>query len=128
MTRLLNTFICLIVFTFGFVGLAIAAQSPAPNPVPLPPEQAPFWITWLTGILGSFPEINAWIVAILGALMGICRALSELFVFIAGKTASKKDDKISGVLSRVSLWLTTVFGWFSVGTPKKIVDKKDSAK
>jgi len=95
------------------------------DPVPLPPEEAPWWTGGLKTLLGTFPEINAWLVAVLVFFNGLSRVLAEGLMFVAQKTDTKKDDRWASILQRVSLWFATLLGWFSLGTPKKLTDKKD---
>jgi hypothetical protein len=88
-----------------------------------PEIQKPFWFDILNGILGQFPQINAWLVAIFIFLLGFFRALSELLGFIALKTESKKDDAILGKVNLILWWLTHISGWFGAGYPKVIENK-----
>lgn len=109
----------------GVVDAVVTAVGPVADAsvIPAPPEQLPWWGSGLQTLLGNFPEVNGWLIAVLAFLMVGLRAASELFAFIASKTESKTDDKWAANIARLSWWAASLFGWFGGGKSKKLEDK-----
>lgn len=87
--------------------------------MPAPPEEAPTWVNMLADLLGSFPDINGWLIAILMFLSFGLRGAAELLGFIAEKTETEKDNKAAAYMHKISLWASTLLGWFGGGKPKR---------
>lgn len=61
------------------------------------------------------------LVPMLIALMLLCRALSEVLHIVAAKTATKADDQVAAVISRIAKLLGNVLGHAGIGMPKAMV-------
>jgi hypothetical protein len=80
----------------------------------------------LCQVMGNFPELNAWLIAIFTFLGLTLRAAAELLGF-ASKALSKSDNGWTQRLGDWALWCSSVVGWFGGGTPKAVLEKKVEA-
>ena len=120
------TLILLIAMSMIFFS-AIGMGNPINYPQPTELTK-PWWIDMVAGSLGQFPEINGWLMAIMGFLSIILRATAEILGFIAKKTADKKDDKIYKTINDASFYTGQVVGWFGGGKPRQIEKAKEVRK
>lgn len=116
-----GSIIWMIALWFVMAGTGMA-DDPA-HMIPAPPDQLPWWISGLRGVLDKLPEINAWLFAVLMFLMVFLRGLSELLAFIAEKTENKSDDKWAAIVAKLSWWASAAVGWFGGGKSKKLIEK-----
>ena len=113
----------LLLLTIGLMacGTLFAQEAGA---MPPPPGDAPFWLKLVAKLIGSIPEVNLWLAAVIALGMGICRALGEFLAWLAPRTDTDVDDKLKGCLSWVLLWLSAIVGWFGLGSPRQLAKKK----
>jgi len=109
-------------FIFFLLGVAAFASNMFAAPVTL--EDAPWWIAILRDLIEIFPSYSAWLIVILGGLTLIFTGLAKIFEFIHSKTATKTDDKIYEILTKILYWLTKISGWLGGGTPKLILEEE----
>lgn len=88
--------------------------------IPAPPEVMPWWFGMATDLMGQFPDVNGWLIAVMMFLSVVLRASAELMGFIANKTASKADDQAHGVLTKAAAWTASLLGWFGGGKPAQV--------
>ena len=74
--------------------------------------------------LKSFPEINAWLIAIFTAIGLILRAVADLLAFIGSKVEKKAVGEWGIRFNSYALWAAQIIGWFGGGTPKAVLEKK----
>jgi hypothetical protein len=84
----------------------------------------PWWVESLQSMIGSFPEFNAWLIAILAFSSVFLRGLSELMAFIAAKTETKSDDKWAEIIAKGAWGSAALFGWFGGGKSKKLIERQ----
>jgi len=102
--------LCLI----GFVAVTAVAVCNLPDP----PVSQPWWVMTVSLLLDRFPSVDAWFIALYLFLSGMLRAISELIIFIASKTETKKDDEAAASLVQVLKWIGAITGWFGLGNQK----------
>lgn len=102
-----------MIIILGMVSAVALGQDPAPVA-----DVPPWYVTALAPLLGAFPEINGWFVAVALALMSFLRGLAEALAFIAAKTPSTKDDELAAKAKSALAMLAKIVGWFGVGSPK----------
>lgn len=88
------------------------------------PTMSPWWVEQLQLFIGSFPELNAWLIAILAFSSVFLRVLSEFLAFIASKTETKSDDKWAEIVAKGAWGAAALFGWFGGGKSKKLVERQ----
>ncbi len=103
------------------------ASTDLASKIPEPPENAPWWLSMVTDLMGNFPDVNGWLIAVLLFLSVGLRATAELLGFIALKTDTDKDDKAAATLAKAALWSGSLLGWFGGGKPKTVEKAKEKA-
>lgn len=130
-------FIVLSVFAYPVASI-IAADMPieaAADPqvqvmalaenLPAPPAEAPWWFGLVTEMMGNFPEVNGWLLAVMVFMSVVLRATADLLGFVSVKTQGKGDDKAYQLVSKAALWAGVVLGWFGGGKSKLIEKAKE---
>lgn len=77
----------------------------------------------LCQVMGNFPEINAWIIAVFTFIGLMLRASADLLGFVS-KQLKKSDNGWAQRLGDYAVYCASVVGWFGGGTPKVVLDKK----
>ena len=70
--------------------------------------------------MGSFPDINGWLIATLAFVSAALRAVSEFLLFIHDKTETDLDDKALAKVNGLIKKLASLSGWFGAGKSKKL--------
>lgn len=106
-----------IVFVSCIYGIACSPQ------MLLAATMAPICTTAICQVMGNFPDINAWLIAIFTFLGLLLRASADLLGF-ASKALAKSDSGWGQRLSDLALFCSKVVGWFGGGVPKVVLENK----
>lgn len=79
-----------------------------------------FWCT----LLGNFPELGAWAIAIFTFLSVVLRATAELVLFVSKKLDHEKTGEWGKRISSWGKWAGQLLGWFGAGVPKAVLEEK----
>jgi hypothetical protein len=90
------------------------------------PVVAPVCSGLLCQIMGGFPELNAWLIAIFTFIGIVLRASAELIAFVS-LHLKKSDNGWSQKLGALALRCAAIVGWFGGGTPKLVLQAKIDA-
>lgn len=115
MTKLLALF-ALVALVFNST-IAMAADLPA---------AANACSGMLCQVMGNFPDVNAWLIAIFTFLGLMLRVSADLLGFASTKLG-KSDSGWAQRLSDWALFCASVVGWFGGGTPKAVLQAKVEA-
>ncbi len=83
---------------------------------------------FLCSILGKFPEISGWVIALFTMIGLILRAVAEFLGFLATQLKSAGASSWAVKLGSFSEWCAQIIGWFGGGTPSIVLDKKVAKK
>lgn len=114
-SRFIAMFLYMIFFTSGIALAQDAVVAAAPACTGL-----------LCQVMGNFPEINAWLIAVFTFIGITLRAAAELIGF-ASSHLKKSDNGWAQRLGDWAVYCASVVGWFGGGTPKVVLQSKVDA-